>query len=102
MFEEFGAVQSAQIIIDHNTGGSKGFGFVEISSNAEAQAAIDALNGKNVDGRYLTVNEARSREGVGGGGRGGGGDEGRTMPLHGTRARRAARPRVRPSRWPPG
>ena len=57
MFEEFGTVQSAQVIMDRDTGRSKGFGFVEMNSDAEAQAAIDALNGKNVDGRNLTVNE---------------------------------------------
>jgi RNA recognition motif-containing protein len=74
MFEEFGTVQSAQVIIDRDTGRSKGFGFVEMGSDAEAQAAIDALNGQNVDGRNLTVNEARPREDrVGGrGGYGGG------------------------------
>jgi len=73
LFEEFGTVQSAQVIMDRDTGRSKGFGFVEMGSDAEAQAAIDALNGKNVDGRNLTVNEARPREDRGGGGRGGGG-----------------------------
>lgn len=78
MFEEFGTVQSAQVIMDRDTGRSKGFGFVEMSSEAEAQKAIDALNGKNVDGRNLTVNEARPREDRGGGGRGGyGGGGGR-------------------------
>jgi cold-inducible RNA-binding protein len=71
MFEEFGTVQSAQVIMDRDTGRSKGFGFVEMSSDAEAQKAMDALNGKNVDGRSLTVNEARPKEGSGGGGRGG-------------------------------
>jgi len=77
MFEEFGTVQSAQVIMDRDTGRSKGFGFVEMGSDAEAQKAIDALNGKSVDGRNLTVNEARPREG-GGGGRGGyGGGGGR-------------------------
>ena len=78
LFEEFGTVQSAQVIMDRDTGRSKGFGFVEMGSDAEAQAAIDALNGKNVDGRNLTVNEARPREDRGGGGRGGyGGGGGR-------------------------
>ena len=72
MFEEFGTVQSAQVIMDRDTGRSKGFGFVEMSSDAEAQAAIDALNGKSVDGRNLTVNEARPREERGGGGERGG------------------------------
>jgi RNA recognition motif-containing protein len=76
MFEEFGTVQSAEVIIDRDTGRSKGFGFVEMSSDAEAQAAIGALNGKNVDGRNLTVNEARPREDRGGGGRGGRGGYG--------------------------
>jgi RNA recognition motif-containing protein len=76
MFEEFGTVQSAQVIKDRDTGRPKGFGFVEMGSDAEAQAAIDALNGQNVDGRNLTVNEAHrgggGRGGYGGGGYGGG------------------------------
>jgi RNA recognition motif-containing protein len=72
MFEAHGAVQSAQVIMDRDTGRSKGFGFVEMGSDAEAQKAIDALNGKSVDGRNLTVNEARPREERGGGGGRGG------------------------------
>ena len=72
LFEAHGTVQSAQVILDRDTGRSKGFGFVEMGSDQEAQAAIAALNGKEVDGRSLTVNEARPRE-VGGGGRGGSG-----------------------------
>jgi RNA recognition motif-containing protein len=73
MFEAHGTVQSAQIIMDRDTGRSKGFGFVEMGSDQAAQAAIAALNGKEVDGRNLTVNEAKPREdrGGGGGGRGG-------------------------------
>ena len=75
MFEEFGSVQSAQVIMDRESGRSKGFGFVEMGSDQEAQAAINALNGKDMDGRALTVNEARPREDrggrSGGGGRGG-------------------------------
>ena len=70
MFEAHGTVQSAQVIMDRDTGRSKGFGFVEMGSDQEAQAAITALNGKEMDGRTLTVNEARPKEG-GGGGRGG-------------------------------
>src|SRR5262245_54643554 len=81
MFEPFGTVQSAQVIVDRDTGRSKGFGFVEMGSDQEAQAAIAALSGKEVDGRALTVNEAKPREdrgggggrGYGGGGGGGGG-----------------------------
>ena len=74
MFEAFGTVTSAQIIMDRDTGRSKGFGFVEMSSDQEAQAAIAALNGQQVDGRALTVNEARPKtEGGGRGGYGGGG-----------------------------
>jgi len=73
MFADFGAVVSAQVIMDRETNRSKGFGFVEMSSDQEAQAAIAALNGKNMDGRNLTVNEARPPEprsgGFGGGGR---------------------------------
>ncbi len=79
MFEEFGTVVSAQIIMDRDSGRSKGFGFVEMDSNQEAQAAIDALHEKQVGGRPLTVNEARPREergGGGGGGRSGGGRSG--------------------------
>lgn len=74
MFEAHGTVQSAQVIMDRDTGRSKGFGFVEMGSDQEAQAAITALNGQQVDGRTLTVNEARPREerGGGGGGRSGG------------------------------
>ena len=71
LFEEFGTVDSAQVISDRETGRSKGFGFVEMGSDQEAQAAISALNGKEVDGRALTVNEAKPREERGGGGRGG-------------------------------
>jgi len=71
LFEAHGTVQSAQVIIDRDTGRSKGFGFVEMGSDAEAQAAIAALNGKEVEGRSLTVNEARPKPEGGGGGRGG-------------------------------
>src|SRR6266571_3589159 len=72
MFSAHGTVQSAQVIMDRDTGRSKGFGFVEMGSDAEAQAAIAALNGADNNGRPLTVNEARPREGGGGGGGGGG------------------------------
>ncbi|HSH05792.1 MAG TPA: RNA-binding protein [Anaerolineae bacterium] len=70
-FEAFGAVESYVIIKDRDTGKSRGFGFVEMSDPAEGQAAIDALHGKDLDGRALTVNEARPREERRGGGRGG-------------------------------
>jgi RNA recognition motif-containing protein len=74
IFEPHGTVQSAQVIMDRDTGRSKGFGFVEMGSDAEAQAAITALDGTEVGGRRLTVNEARPKtEGGGGGPRGGGG-----------------------------
>jgi RNA recognition motif-containing protein len=72
MFGQFGQVVSAQIINDRDTGRSKGFGFVEMSSDEEAQAAIAGLNGQEHGGRALTVNEARPREERGGGGGGGG------------------------------
>ena len=74
IFGEYGTVKSAEVIMDRDTGRSKGFGFVEMNSDQEAQAAIDGVNGKEHDGRTLTVNEARPREartGGGGGGRGG-------------------------------
>jgi len=76
MFEGHGTVVSAQVIMDRDTGRSKGFGFVEMSSDAEAQAAVDAMNGKDINGRPLTVNEAKPREDRGGGGRGYGGGRG--------------------------
>lgn len=77
LFAQFGVVQSAQIIVDRDTNRSKGFGFVEMSSDAEAQAAIQGLNGHDHDGRNLTVNEAKPREPrSGGGGYGGGGGGG--------------------------
>ena len=72
LFSPHGTVESAEVIADRMTGRSKGFGFVEMSSDQEARAAIDALNGKDHGGRALTVNEARPRESRGGGGGGGG------------------------------
>jgi RNA recognition motif-containing protein len=62
LFEPHGTVQSAQVIMDRDTGRSKGFGFIEMDSGEQAQAAITALNGQEVNGRALTVNEARPRE----------------------------------------
>jgi RNA recognition motif-containing protein len=78
---QHGTVQSAEVIQDRDTGRSKGFGFVQMGSDDEAQAAISALNGQEHDGRALTVNEAKPREerprgGGGGGGYGGGGGGG--------------------------
>jgi len=75
LFSQFGTVQSAQVIQDRATGRSKGFGFVEMDNEAQAQAAIEGLHEREVEGRRLTVNEARPREdrGGGGGGYGGGG-----------------------------
>ena len=80
-FSQFGAVTSAKVMMERDTGRSKGFGFVEMGSDAEAQAAIEGMNGKNVGGRDLTVNIARPMEpraprsggGFGGGGGYGGG-----------------------------
>ncbi len=72
LFEQHGSVESAQVIMDRDSGRSKGFGFVEMSNSQQADAAISALNGKEVDGRALTVNEARPREDRGGGGGRGG------------------------------
>src|SRR5215213_881083 len=90
LFTPHGTVTSAEVIQDRETGRSKGFGFVQMGSDAEAQAAIAALNGQQSDGRALTVNEAKPREdrprggggggggygGYGGGGGGGGGRSG--------------------------
>jgi RNA recognition motif-containing protein len=78
LFESHGTVQSAQVIMDRDTGRSKGFGFVEMGNDAEAQAAIQALNGKEVEGRSLTVNEAKPKEDRGGGGGRGGYGGGRS------------------------
>ena len=78
-FGQFGVVTSAKVMMDRDTGRSKGFGFVEMSSDAEAQSAINGMNGQALDGRAIVVNEARPREerpggfGGGGGGRSGGG-----------------------------
>ena len=74
-FSQFGTVTSAKVMMDRDTGRSKGFGFVEMGSDAEAQAAINGMNGQALEGRAVVVNEARPREerpgGFGGGGRGG-------------------------------
>ena len=80
-FGEFGAVTSAKVMMDRDTGRSKGFGFVEMGSDAEAQAAINGMNGQALEGRAIVVNEARPREERpggfgGGGGRSGGGGYG--------------------------
>ena len=71
LFSQFGTVQSAQVILDRDTGRSKGFGFVEMGNQHEAQAAIDALHDREHNGRRLTVNEARPREARPARGRGG-------------------------------
>jgi cold-inducible RNA-binding protein len=75
LFEPYGAIERVNIITDRDTGQSRGFGFVEMSGNAEAARAIQELDGKEFDGRALKVNEARPKEnrGFGGGGGGGGG-----------------------------
>jgi RNA recognition motif-containing protein len=73
MFSPHGTVESAQVIEDRATGRSKGFGFVEMASSAEAQAAMSALDGQERNGRTLKVNEAKPREPRGGGGGYGGG-----------------------------
>jgi hypothetical protein len=82
-FGEFGSITSAKVMMERDTGRSKGFGFVEMGSDAEAQAAISGMNGQSLGGRSITVNEARPMEarpprtggfGGGGGGYGGGGD----------------------------
>ena len=76
LFSQAGTVESAQIIEDRDTGRSKGFAFVEMSTDQEAASAIDQFNGKEVGGRMLKVNEAKPREDRGGGGRGFGGNRG--------------------------
>jgi RNA recognition motif-containing protein len=76
MFANYGTVASAQVIMDRDTGRSKGFGFVEMGTDEEAQAAIAGMHGQVIDGRPLTVNEARPKESGGGGGGGGRGGRG--------------------------
>jgi len=73
MFQQYGAVNRAQVVTDRETGRSRGFGFVEMANEAEANAAIEALNEQQMNGRPLTVNIAKPREGGGGAGGGGGG-----------------------------
>ena len=81
-FAQYGSVSSAKVMMDRDTGRSKGFGFVEMGSDAEAQSAINGMNGQALDGRAIVVNEARPREerpggfGGGGGTRSGGGGGG--------------------------
>jgi len=90
LFGQYGTVVSANIIMDRATGRSKGFGFVEMASDSEALEAADKLNGKDMNGRALTVNEAKPQENNGrpggsggsGGGRSGGGGGGRGAPSH--------------------
>lgn len=77
LFAQVGAVDSCRLITDRDTGRSKGFGFVEMATDEEAEKAISELNGREVDGRALTVNEARPKESGGGGGFRGGRDGGR-------------------------
>ncbi|QDU18146.1 RNA recognition motif domain-containing protein [Urbifossiella limnaea] len=84
MFQQYGAVNRAQVVTDRETGRSRGFGFVEMPSEAEANAAIEALNNQQMNGRPLTVNIAKPREGGGGGGGyGGGGGGGGGRPPRG-------------------
>ena len=73
LFETHGTVSRVNMIMDRDTGRPRGFAFVEMTNDAEGNAAIEALNGSELGGRPLTVNEARPRENRGGGGRGGGG-----------------------------
>src|SRR5262245_26331326 len=77
LFSQVGTVDSATMVTDRDTGRSRGFGFVEMSSQSEGEAAIAKFNGAEFDGRSLTVNEAKPRESRGGGGRGGGFGAGR-------------------------
>src|ERR671916_1836587 len=72
LFSQAGTVESASVVEDRDTGRSRGFGFVEMATREEGEAAIQQFNGKEVGGRALNVNEARPREDRGGGGRGGG------------------------------
>ena len=77
LFEQFGAVDRVSLVTDRETGKARGFGFVEMAQKSEAESAIAALNGRELDGRAINVNEARPKEDRGGGG-GGGGYRGRS------------------------
>ena len=78
LFQQYGEVATAEVIMDRETGRSRGFGFVEMASKTEGQAAIDQFGGRELDGRALTVNEAKPQENRGGGGGGGGRGGGRS------------------------
>ncbi|MEK7833394.1 MAG: RNA-binding protein [Acidobacteriota bacterium] len=78
LFAQVGTVESVSLVTDRETGRPRGFGFIEMGSKAEGEAAISQFNGKEVDGRSLTVNEAKPRENRGGGGGFGGGGGGRS------------------------
>jgi cold-inducible RNA-binding protein len=80
LFEQYGTVDRVSIVTDRDTGRAKGFGFVEMSGDAEAERAINSLNGQELDGRNLTINEARPKEDRGGGGGFGGGRGGNGAP----------------------
>lgn len=75
LFEAYGTVDRVSLVTDRETGRARGFGFVEMPDNAEGTKAINALNGRELDGRALNINEAKPREERGGGGRGGGGGQ---------------------------
>lgn len=92
-FEPHGAVESASVVTDRNTGRSRGFGFVEMPNNSEADAAIAALNGKDAGGRPLTVNEARPKAERSGGGFRGGRDSGGGRDDYRGHARQPREPR---------
>jgi RNA recognition motif-containing protein len=76
LFAQYGSVQSAEVVMDRDTGRSRGFGFVEMSNDAEAQEAIRVVNDQEIDGRRLVVNEAQPKPQRSGGGGGGGGGRG--------------------------
>ena len=103
LFSEAGNVSSAQVVTDRYTGQARGFGFVEMASEDEAQQAIAAINGRNIDGRALVVNESRPRVGGGGGGsRGGSGGGGGSYGGGGgggSRGGGGGRDRDRGGRW---
>ena len=94
MFEPYGSIDSVAVVTDRNTGRSRGFGFVEMPDRGQAEKAIEALNGKQVGGRTLNINEARPKADNGGfrGGRGGGGRGGSRDDYHG-HARQPREPR---------
>ncbi len=99
VFERFGEVESANVIMDRETGRSKGFGFVEMPNDAEGQAAIQALDGTELDGSTMVVKKAEPRENRSGGGNSGGGGGFKKFDNNNSSRRSFDKPQRRDDRW---